>query len=217
MQLKLPATNRIVAFAGPYISLLSGAVASWLVVHVQVLGSLHLGQNEVSTDIAYVATAALGAGIPHLGFQKWLDGHQKFTADVFNLIDGLPDSNKIKGEVIAALPAFNGDILAALKGVVEPASVEKTSIPAQQGTALAPAIDLSGDGSGDVEHPNALISVTEPELDPPPAGPLGDDSVHAPIAAGGEGQPSPAVAESDAHAAATGEQPAAVAEGGGQQ
>jgi hypothetical protein len=167
--MKFPPFNRIVAFAGPYISLLSGAAASWLVVHVEVLGSLHLGQSQVANGIAYVATAALGSAIPHLGMQKWLDGHQKFTSELLGLVNGLPEASALKAEVIAKLPVANGDILAALTKAITPAP-----------TAPIP-IYASGDGSGDLEQPNELIDVAGLPVDPVPApSTFGDDAVHAP-------------------------------------
>jgi hypothetical protein len=186
--MKLPPLNRIVAFAGPYISLLSGAAASWLVVNIEVLGSLHLGQSQVANGIAYVVTAALGAAIPHLGMQKWLDGHQKFTSELLGLVNGLPEASALKAEVIAKLPAANGDILAALTKVISPAA----SAPLGPGTEEA-KMTASGDGSGDVEQPNELIDVAARSLDPVPApSTFGDDAVHAPpgpAAVSGEAAP----------------------------
>lgn len=175
MNLKLPAANRIVAFAGPYISLLSGAVASWLVVNVQVLGSLHLGQDKLAHGIAYAVTAGLGAGLPHLGMQKWLNGHQAYFGKVFDLVNLLdPGAQR---QVAAALPGVNGDILAALTTAIKgPALAQepKTSAPI--------ATDASEvDTSGDEEEPNGLIDIEAPPLDElPPAATFGDDAVHAP-------------------------------------
>lgn len=174
MKLKLPPANRIVAFAGPYISLLSGAAASWLVVHVQVLGSLGLGQDKLAHGIAYGVTAGVGAAIPHLSLQKWLDGHQKFSSDLFAFVETLMDGNPEFGsELVKALPAVNGDVLAALGKLFEPGA--PASIKTAQPT--------DGDASGDLEHENTLVNVLEPPLDDvPPASAFGDDRVHAPAA-----------------------------------
>lgn len=173
MTFKLPPANRIVAFFGPYISLLSGAASSWLVVHAEVLGSLHLGKSQVANGIAYGVTAALGAVIPHLGMQKWLDGHQKFMSELLGFVNGLPDNAALKAEVIAKLPAANGDILAALTKALGPVALTPAAPP--------PVADASGDGSGDVEEPNDLIDVAKPPLDPVPAATsFGNDAVHGP-------------------------------------
>lgn len=174
MQFKLPPANRIIAFAGPYISLAAGAVASWLVVNVQVLGSLGLGQDKLSHGIAYGVTAALGAGLPHLGMQKWLDGHQQYVGHLFNVINVLDPG--VQRQVAAALPLFEGDALKALEHVL--------TVPQEQARQAALGeIKFSSaiDTSGDIERPNSLVDVAAPFLDELPApGSLGDDSVHGP-------------------------------------
>jgi hypothetical protein len=193
MNLKLPPVNRIVAFAGPYVALLSGAVASWLVVHVEVIGSLGLGQDKLAHGIAYGATALIGAGLPHLGMQKWLDGHQKFTSELFGLVRQLPEATQ--HEVVGVLPALNGDVLKAIESAVHPsADVAKA--------ANAGVADAAGDGSGDVEHLNELVDVLAPPLDPLPAPEeIGNDAVHAPPDAGAGAKPPAAPASGEAGAA----------------
>lgn len=67
--------NRIVTFVGPYISLGSGAVASWLFVHVHLLGLFHLNSTGLATGIAQGVVLLLTAGLTWLGQQQWLKGH----------------------------------------------------------------------------------------------------------------------------------------------
>lgn len=67
--------NRIVAFAGPYISVISGALAAWLVAKLNVLAIPGLDQANLATWIAGAITALLTAGLTWLGHSKWLKGH----------------------------------------------------------------------------------------------------------------------------------------------
>lgn len=168
MKFKLPPVNRIVAFAGPYISLASGAIASWLVVNLQVLGSLNLGQDKLAHGIAYGATAGLGAILPHLGMQKWLEGHQIYFEKAFDLVKELDPA--IQTQVLTALPLVKGDITAALTQALAPPAIAGLAAPAS-----------TTDTSGDREEPNALTDVEAPPLDAlPDASALGNDAVHAP-------------------------------------
>jgi len=66
--------NRIVAFIGPYIAVGSGVVADWLVVHLHLLSTFHLGKSVVTPIIAQVAVFAVTALVVWLGHQKWLTG-----------------------------------------------------------------------------------------------------------------------------------------------
>jgi hypothetical protein len=169
--MKLPPLNRIVAFAGPYISLASGAAAGWLVLNVHALGQLGIQQSGVSSAITFGITTGLGALLPHIGQQKWLAGAQKYEQQLFGLVEQADPG--LKQAVVAHLPAVGGDILAALTKALPP----QPALPA----ALAPVSDASGDGSGDVEEPNDLIDVAAPPLDQVPApSTFGDDAVHAP-------------------------------------
>lgn len=67
--------NRIIAFVGPYVSLGAGALASWLLVHVHLLGLFHLQQDGLATGIAQGTVLILTAVLSWLGQQQWLKGH----------------------------------------------------------------------------------------------------------------------------------------------
>jgi hypothetical protein len=68
--------NRVVAFAGPYMSAVAGGVASWLVARVNIAGLPGLDQNNLKTGIAGGLTWLLVAGLTWAGHSKWLTGHQ---------------------------------------------------------------------------------------------------------------------------------------------
>lgn len=72
------ALNRVVAFLGPYIAIVSGVVADWLLVHVHVLATFHVTHNQVADAIAQVLVFGLTALLVWLGQQKWLTGWQNF-------------------------------------------------------------------------------------------------------------------------------------------
>lgn len=73
------ALNRIVAFAGPYIAVLAGALADWLFVNLNFLSNFHIGQNDLAQAIAQAIVFGITALIVWLGQQKWLDGFQKWA------------------------------------------------------------------------------------------------------------------------------------------
>ncbi len=68
--------NRIVAFVGPYVSVVSGALAAWLLTHLHVLSTFHLSNGQLATGITQLTVFAITAGLTWLGHQKWLTGHQ---------------------------------------------------------------------------------------------------------------------------------------------
>ena len=74
--------NRLVAFAGPYIAILSGAVADWLIVHVHLLSLFHTTNTQVAGAITQIAVFGLTAILVWLGQHKWLTGWQIFESQV---------------------------------------------------------------------------------------------------------------------------------------
>lgn len=73
--IKLP-LNRIIAFFGPYISLLAGALSAWLIAKMNVLAIPGLGLNGdmLETAIAAGLSGLLTSTLLHLGQMKWLKG-----------------------------------------------------------------------------------------------------------------------------------------------
>lgn len=87
--------NRVIAFAGPYIAIASGAVADWLIVHVHLLALFHTTKTQVAGAITQIAVFGLTSILVWLGQQKWLTGWQqwesKIAGDVFNGPDTAAD------------------------------------------------------------------------------------------------------------------------------
>lgn len=69
--------NRVVAFFGPAVALLAGAVASWLGRHFP---GLHLDPTSVTGQVTQVVNFAIGALVTFALQHKWLDGWQKWEA-----------------------------------------------------------------------------------------------------------------------------------------
>lgn len=68
--------NRLVAFLGPYIAIASGAVSTWLLVHVHLFSLFHVTQTQVGSAITQILVFGVTTLVTWLGHQKWLKGHQ---------------------------------------------------------------------------------------------------------------------------------------------
>ncbi|MGZ4215257.1 MAG: hypothetical protein ACXVHB_16100 [Solirubrobacteraceae bacterium] len=76
---KLPPTNKIVAFLGPVVAIISGTIASWLGTHFP---GLNLNTGKVAGDITAGIDFAIGAIVTIILQSKWLEGWQKWEAAV---------------------------------------------------------------------------------------------------------------------------------------
>jgi hypothetical protein len=69
--------NRFITFIKPYINLLAGAIAAWLVAKANILGIPGLGEH--GNELLIAIAAALVWGVTQLATQvgdlKWLKGH----------------------------------------------------------------------------------------------------------------------------------------------
>src|SRR5262245_39401798 len=68
-------SNRIVAFAGPYVSAAAGGIASWLIALVNIAGLPGLDENNLKTGLAAAFTWLLVSALTWAGHSKWLTGH----------------------------------------------------------------------------------------------------------------------------------------------
>ena len=69
--------NRFITFVKPYLNLLAGAIAAWLIAKANVLGIPGLGEhgNELQVGIAAALAWGVTALATQLGDLKWLKGH----------------------------------------------------------------------------------------------------------------------------------------------
>jgi hypothetical protein len=67
---------RIVAFAGPPLSIAAGIIATWLTTHVHLLATFHIDQNGVAGTLTQGGIFAISTFVTWLGQQTWLQGHQ---------------------------------------------------------------------------------------------------------------------------------------------
>jgi hypothetical protein len=69
--------NRFITFVKPYLNLLAGAIAAWLVAKANVLGIPGLGEHGDELQIGIAAVLAWGVTqlATQVGDLKWLKGH----------------------------------------------------------------------------------------------------------------------------------------------
>jgi hypothetical protein len=72
--------NRVVAFLGPYIALLSGAIVDGLFVHLHFLANWHTSASAITNWLTQALIFALTSVLVYLGQHKWLDGWQKWES-----------------------------------------------------------------------------------------------------------------------------------------
>jgi hypothetical protein len=157
--------NRVVAFAGPYISIASGAVASWLLVHVHLLGLFHLQKDGLATGIAQGVVFALTALLAWAGHSKWLQGHQLMLQQAATAAAGFAP-----GASVATVPG--ADVPPAATEInPEPDDVERTQILAAAAATAVPAGKGNGNGNGngygaapEPVVPEIAPAAIEPEL-----------------------------------------------------
>jgi hypothetical protein len=134
--------NRIVAFAGPYVSVASGGVASWLVAKANVLGIGGLDKANLATHVAGGLTFAVVAGLTWLGHSKWLTGaHVVLRNDA--LVASAAIASASSGAVTAPPQPADADIVA--QTIVDeglPTDAEEEAAPPGSSVPAATADDL---------------------------------------------------------------------------
>jgi hypothetical protein len=119
--------NRIVAFAGPYLSVVAGGIASWLVAKVNVVGLPALDENNLKTSIAGGLAWLLVAGLTWAGHSKWLAGHhiqmqtdaQQNTAALSVALAAQPQAAASEPHANGARNGFRADHLPGAAGLYE--------------------------------------------------------------------------------------------------
>jgi hypothetical protein len=97
---KLP-INRIVAFAGPYIAILSGAVVDWLFVHLHFLTNWHTNASSITKWLTQALVFGLTSGLVWLGQQQWLRGWIAWESKVQTGIEATPVPETAKKQIEA--------------------------------------------------------------------------------------------------------------------
>ena len=82
--------NRIVAFAGPYIALASGAIVDWLFVHLHFLANFHTNNSSITTWLTQAIVFGLTSILVWAGQQKWLQGWIAWESKVMDSIIATP-------------------------------------------------------------------------------------------------------------------------------
>jgi hypothetical protein len=129
--------NRVVAFVGPYLSVVSGGFASWLVARANVLGIGGLDKSNIATQVAGGLTFVVVAALTWLGHSKWLTGHQIGLRNEALLASAALTSAS-SGPQTGSPPAADADIVA--QAVVDeglPTDAEEEAAP--PGSSVPPA------------------------------------------------------------------------------
>jgi len=138
--------NRVVAFAGPYISIVAGALAAWLVARANVLGVPGLDERNLATDISAALSFVLVAVLSWLGSAKWLAGHRIAMQG-----DALVAAAALAAPVAVAVPvaassdeeAFAAATLTRLAPGEQPSRMDDED----GDPATGPAVPEAGDGA----------------------------------------------------------------------
>ena len=67
--------NRIVAWLGPIIAVISASLVTWLLAKVNILSIPGLDKSNVETYVTAIVTFLVVAGLHALGGLSWLRGH----------------------------------------------------------------------------------------------------------------------------------------------
>src|ERR1044072_8372976 len=67
--------NRLVAFAGPYVSIVAATIATWLVAKLNALGIPGIDGDELAQQVGAALTFTLVSALTWLGQSQWLNGH----------------------------------------------------------------------------------------------------------------------------------------------
>lgn len=107
VHIPLPPANRIVAFLGPYISLISATVATWLIVHLHVGSVFNVTQDQVASAISQGVVFILTGLLTYFGQHQWLKGHQILLAQ--GRVDGQGAAAGTAGAAAGANGGSPGD------------------------------------------------------------------------------------------------------------
>lgn len=135
--------NRVVAFVGPYISVVAGGIAAYLVAVVDVIGLPGLNQANLTTWLAGAITFVVTAALSWLGHSKWLTGHHiVLQTELTKALDKLGS--------LSLLPALTVNSATGTAVSGQGGTVETTIPPGVETDPLQPVdVDTSGQQSTD--------------------------------------------------------------------
>jgi len=86
--------NRLVAFLGPHIAWVAGALATWLMNQTDIFASFDVSEDTLAAAFSQAVVFGIVTLVVWLGQHKWLDGFQKWAYSVYEDISDteLPDS-----------------------------------------------------------------------------------------------------------------------------
>jgi len=82
--------NRVVAFLGPHISWISGALATWLMAQTDLFATFDVSDESLAGAISQALIFGVVTLVVWLGQHKWLDGFQKWAYSEF---EGFGENN----------------------------------------------------------------------------------------------------------------------------
>jgi hypothetical protein len=75
--------NRIVAFLGPHIAWIAGAVATWLMGQTDIFATFDVNEQSLAAAISQALVFGIVTLVVWLGQHKWLDGFQKWAYGIY--------------------------------------------------------------------------------------------------------------------------------------
>jgi hypothetical protein len=79
--------NRFVAFAGPHIAWIAGALATWLMAQTDIFATFDVSDESLAGAISQALTFGVVTFVVWLGQHKWLDGFQKWAYEAMEDLD----------------------------------------------------------------------------------------------------------------------------------
>ena len=131
--------NRLVAFAGPYISIFAGVIATWVIAKANALGISGLDESDLAQQLAAGLTFTLVAVLTWLGSSQWLKGHHvQLAGDAAVQAAAIAVATP---QAVEAPPDPEHDELMAL-GEDLPTDEEEFAAPAAAESRLVPEIPV---------------------------------------------------------------------------
>jgi hypothetical protein len=107
--------NRVVAFLGPYIAIVSGVLSTWLIQHFP---GLHVDRATLGASVTKAIVFAVGAGVTFALHHKWLDGWQQWQTGLNQLTIAQTVQSPVGGSPGVGSPGVGSDANASVTSQV---------------------------------------------------------------------------------------------------